>query len=70
MVILIDSFIFTLLLFVGALVMPVTANIATIFQDSAQRFPKKLQDARIENNQVKLASKGSCHFQVTFCLFK
>lgn len=47
----------------GSLVMPVTANVASIFQDSIQRFPKKLQGATIENNQVKLISKGSCHFQ-------
>jgi hypothetical protein len=49
--------------------MPVTANIAAIFQDSIQRFPKKLQGVSIENNQVKLVSKGSCHFQVRVILF-
>ncbi|KAI6229315.1 CRE-LIN-24 protein [Aphelenchoides besseyi] len=47
----------------GALVLPVTANIATIFQDAAQKYPKRLQGVSIENNQVKLLSKGNCHFQ-------
>ncbi|KAI6171448.1 hypothetical protein M3Y97_01045700 [Aphelenchoides bicaudatus] len=46
----------------GALVLPVTAHIATIFQDS--KIPqKKLEGVNIQNNQVRLTSKGSCHFQ-------
>ncbi|CAD5218780.1 unnamed protein product [Bursaphelenchus okinawaensis] len=46
----------------GALVLPVTANIATIFQDS-MNSSKKFQHVAIEDRKVKIQSKGHCHFQ-------
>uniref|UniRef100_A0A914YEE7 Uncharacterized protein n=1 Tax=Panagrolaimus superbus TaxID=310955 RepID=A0A914YEE7_9BILA len=50
----------------GALVTPVTANIATIFQDFINRKDPRLKGVvSIENNTVKLTSKGHCYFQVS-----
>ena len=51
----------------GALVFPVTANIATIFQDFIGRNDPRLKGVvSIESNKVKLTSKGHCYFQVSF----
>jgi hypothetical protein len=48
----------------GALVFPVTANIATIFQDFIGRNDPRLKGVvSIESNKVKLTSKGHCYFQ-------
>ncbi|CAD5226746.1 unnamed protein product [Bursaphelenchus xylophilus] len=47
----------------GALVLPVTANIATIFQDSLTQNSKKFQHVVVEDRKVKIQSKGHCHFQ-------
>uniref|UniRef100_A0AC34GQZ0 Uncharacterized protein n=1 Tax=Panagrolaimus sp. ES5 TaxID=591445 RepID=A0AC34GQZ0_9BILA len=48
----------------GALVTPVTANIATIFQDFINRKDLRLKGVvSIEHNAVKLTSKGHCYFQ-------
>lgn len=46
------------------LVIPVTANIASIFQDYLGRNDPRLRGvATIKNNKVELTSKGHCHFQ-------
>uniref|UniRef100_A0A0N5AY11 ITIH3 n=1 Tax=Syphacia muris TaxID=451379 RepID=A0A0N5AY11_9BILA len=55
----------------GALVLPLTVNIAEIFREHLDsRMAKKevKAAAMIQGNQVKLISKGKCQFQVIICL--
>uniref|UniRef100_A0A7E4V741 DUF4097 domain-containing protein n=1 Tax=Panagrellus redivivus TaxID=6233 RepID=A0A7E4V741_PANRE len=48
----------------GVTIMPVTGNIATIFQHYMNKNDKRLQGiVSIQGNKVKLTSKGSCQFQ-------
>lgn len=48
----------------GALVLPVTANIVSILQEFINRNDPRLKGVvKIENNKVKLTSRGNCHFQ-------
>ncbi|KAE9555352.1 hypothetical protein FO519_001434 [Halicephalobus sp. NKZ332] len=48
----------------GVLVIPVTANIATIFQEYLNKNDPRLRGvATVKSNKVELTSKGHCHFQ-------
>uniref|UniRef100_A0A915EBF5 Uncharacterized protein n=1 Tax=Ditylenchus dipsaci TaxID=166011 RepID=A0A915EBF5_9BILA len=48
----------------GVLVLPLSFNIATVFQHYLTKNDPRLKGVvTMENNKVKLTSKGTCHFQ-------
>jgi hypothetical protein len=48
----------------GGIVIPVTTNIANVFQEFMTKGDQRLKEVvKMDKNKVKLVSKGNCHFQ-------
>lgn len=54
----------------GAIVLPVTFPIAVMFQHYLTKTDERIKPGivSLDNNKVKLTSKGTCHFQVIFLI--
>jgi hypothetical protein len=50
----------------GGIVIPVTTNIANVFQEFMTKGDQRVKEVvKMDKNKVKLVSKGNCHFQVS-----